>query len=126
MALIDMYSDLTVDYTFDLTKFIRQARDSDPAVKKELKEKLTNEVIQPFFGHIESRLKKSGTGFLVGDKLSFVDLGLFRLVEMADDHNLNSKQMILEKFPLVRYHFKMISDLPNISNWIRNREDYLY
>ena len=112
-----------VDFSFDLVKFIWEP---DQEAKKIFKKTFTSEKIPQFMKHFENKLKETNTGFVIGTKLTFVDVALFRIVECIDDNSLFCRQMVLNSYPLIKAHYEKIGSLPKIAEWIKNRPDYLY
>jgi len=124
MAQCDMYSDCLVDYGQKLVEWIwcPQAE-----AKKELQARLVDEHLPKTMDIFEKKLAEpKSSGFVIGSKLTFVDVALFRVCEAADDNYLNAKAKIFENYPLIGAWFERVSNLPGIAEWIANRPNYLY
>lgn len=117
------YADLVVDFSFNLVKFIWEPNQE---IKKVFKKTFTEDIIPQTMKHFENKLKENNTGFLIGKKLTFVDLALFRIVENVEENFLFCRQMVLDSNPLVKAHYEKISSIPNIAEWIKNRPNFIY
>ncbi|KHJ90796.1 glutathione S-transferase protein [Oesophagostomum dentatum] len=115
-SLADQYADYRVEvkpYVYTLLGFMK-AGDLD---------KLKKEVMMPgrdkFLGFITKFLKKSKSGFLVGDKVTWVDL-------LISEHMADMSARIpefLDGFPEVKAHMEKVRSIPALKKWIETRPD---
>eukprot|EP01121_Diplochlamys_sp_Union-15-3_P022543 TRINITY_DN9633_c0_g1_i1.p1 TRINITY_DN9633_c0_g1~~TRINITY_DN9633_c0_g1_i1.p1 ORF type:complete len:119 (+),score=10.37 TRINITY_DN9633_c0_g1_i1:280-636(+) len=66
--------------------------------------------LMPSLSRINDSLALKETPFLVGNKLSFVDLFLFSLVDALQKENIN----VLDEFPLIGFAHAVILNRPKI------------
>ncbi|KAL6736886.1 glutathione S-transferase protein [Ancylostoma duodenale] len=86
-------------------------------------EKLTKELLLPscekFFGFMTKFLKKSNSGYLVGDSLTYADLYLAETsVELAKKF-----PTIYDGFPEVKAHAEKVRSNPALKKWIETRPE---
>jgi hypothetical protein len=80
-------------------------------------------ISQDFGPTFEKQLEKNGTGFLVGDSLTWVD---FYLACFSDYIVTFGKPEILDKFPRLGYHKNAVFSLPQVQEHVRNRPETLF
>lgn len=78
---------------------------------------LFDEIWPENLSFFESQLNKTGTGYLVGDKMSWADLYLSQMTDFLD----NEKTPLLNDFPLVRKLDKKVRSLTSIKKWLTRR-----
>uniref|UniRef100_A0A8R1IXB1 glutathione transferase n=1 Tax=Caenorhabditis japonica TaxID=281687 RepID=A0A8R1IXB1_CAEJA len=91
-------------------------------------DKLYKEVFLPSFKKnyqlFTKFLKSSGSGFLVGDSLTWVDLLVAQHTAdllPASGSVFVAKGLILNEFPELRAHQQKIHAIPNIEKWLKTR-----
>ncbi|VWU52299.1 glutathione S-transferase, putative [Hepatocystis sp. ex Piliocolobus tephrosceles] len=89
---------------------------------KENETTFLNEELPKWSGYFEKLLKKNNTNYFVGNELTYADLAVFNLYDDIEIKYPNS----LNKFPLLKEHTELISNLPNIKNYIANRKESVY
>jgi glutathione S-transferase len=67
----------------------------------------------------EAKLKKTNTGYLVGNKLTWADLYLFNTIDRLGEN----KQVAFEHTPTIKKHLDDIKNIPNIKNWLTIRPE---
>ena len=85
--------------------------------KKELQDRLTNEVIPNNMKLFESKLAKTNTGYLIGNGLTWADLYLSSILEWLGPN----KDAVLNNFPHLKAFEQKIRSLPRIAEWISKR-----
>lgn len=123
MAQCDMYSDALVDYSFN---FVQWLWCPFPDLRIQLKTKLVGEQFPAIMKIFEERLTNSKSGFIIGDKLTFVDVCLFCMVDGSDKNYFDHKTIIFETYPHVKEHFEKIGNIPRIAEWLEKRPNYPY
>lgn len=114
-------ADMIVDSTHDLrAKLIRIRFESDPDKKENLIKDFYDNELPARLGGYKAVLKDKD--FLVGDKLTYADIALFELLNsfLADGEPVVPKQ--LEKFPLLVEYYKRVLSVPQINDWVVNRD----
>lgn len=123
MAECDMYGEPVGEFTLDIVKFVWER---DQKKKQEFKRVLDSEIIPTYFNKYEKKLEKSKSGFLIGSRLSWVDIALFRSCEGVNDNFINMQEKVFETYPHVKKHFEFIANVPRIAEHLKNRPNYLY
>lgn len=113
-AEVDMYADQITDMVNDMVAIHHE---TDEARKKALEEKMQNEKMPSYMKSLEVRLAKNGTGYFVGDSLTWVDLYLSIVLEWLRD----KKDALLAHFAQVKAHDERVRSLPKIAEWIAKR-----
>ncbi len=123
MAQCDMYAECLADFTYKLVEWMWCPVKE---TKNTLKQTLLNELLPKTMNAFEKKLNESTSGFLIGSKLSYIDIMLFRLCEGANDNFLNAQPLIFDNYPHVKALYARIGSLPNIAEYIANRPNYVY
>jgi glutathione S-transferase len=114
-ALVDSYADLMNDM---LAGFIKAHYEVDPEKKKELFAKYFNEGIKEFLKHFEKAITENKSGFLVGDRVTWVDLSFSVLWEWIPQE---PKQALFTEFQSCKAHYEKKVSLPKIAEWFEKR-----
>jgi len=72
-----------------------------------------------WLGFLEAILKKNGSGYFVGKKVSLADIYVFTLTEEAHNAKLG-----LEHFPLLAAHLALMQARPNLAAYIADPARY--
>uniref|UniRef100_A0A914HV16 Glutathione S-transferase n=1 Tax=Globodera rostochiensis TaxID=31243 RepID=A0A914HV16_GLORO len=89
-----------------------------------LAERCLRPCITEDFGPVfERHLEANNTGYLVGDKLTWVD---FFAASFADLALTFGRFDILDRFPRVLHHCRAVYSLPQLQQHIKNRPDTLF
>ena len=88
-----------------------------PTGSPEEVEKSKTELLNKNLGYLEAQLNKTGTGFLVGDSVTWLDLYLVIVL----DSLLDKKEKILSIFPAIKKADEKVRALPKIATWIAKR-----
>ncbi|KAL6048725.1 Glutathione S-transferase P [Balamuthia mandrillaris] len=109
-ALIDQFSEGVGEFA---TAGLKVIFAPEGANKAELLAKFLSEDLPKWLGHFDRALAKNGTGFFVGDKVSYADVGLlvtlnfvFKLLEGARE--------VFEGFSQVKAAYEKVASLPKI------------
>jgi glutathione S-transferase len=92
-------------------------RESDEAKKAELQRKLAEETVPVQMAIFESRLAKTGSGYLVPSGLTFADLYLTLVIDWLGD----KKEAALANFPHLKQLTHNVNTHPKIAAWIARR-----
>lgn len=94
--------------------------ESNEERKAELEKKYLEEQQSGFLAGLEKILRQNndGDGFVVGDSLTWADLGL---INMADWVKLAGEGEKLDKYEKLSAHRKRIAALPNVAEWLEKR-----
>lgn len=93
-------------------------KEQDNAKKVEIFKNLIETTIIPFITAFENILQTNGTGYFVGDKISYADLAIFHIFWF-----MNSKILpgALRKYPKLHEFVEKISTIDSIKEWISSR-----
>jgi glutathione S-transferase len=111
-AECDMYGEQLNDL-FDM--MVKRHFETDESKKKEI-QRVLMELIPKCMCILESKLKRTNTGFLVGNSLTWIDLYTSNILDA-----LGPCSLILQKFSLIEAHFNQIRSIPNIAKWLEIR-----
>ncbi|CAJ0914413.1 unnamed protein product, partial [Mesorhabditis belari] len=116
-AQIDAWADQFVDYNNELRPYFVVVAGFGEGDK----EKLYADVVEParekFLPLVAKQLKENGSGFLVGSKVSWVDLHLAGHIETF----LSFVPHFADKYPEVVAHQKKVHAIPELKKWIEKR-----
>ena len=113
-ALVDMYADQVSDL---INELVKAHFESDESRKEQLNAKVQSETLPNSLRLFEQRLAQTGTGYLVGNGLTYADLHLFATLEWLGD----KRDQVLAHFPLVQKLDKTIRAHERIAAWIASR-----
>nr|AYN44477.1 glutathione S-transferase S4 [Brachionus calyciflorus] len=113
-AIVDMYADQVSDV---LAEFAKTARESDANKKKEIEQKIENEIMPKNLKLFEARIAESRSGYLVPSGLTWADLYLFNLLEMLGEKRV----MVLEAFPNLKGLDQKIRNNPRMAAYLAKR-----
>lgn len=117
-ARVDMVVEQLIDFQ---NAFIKAHFEQDETKKKELNEKLANEVVPQNLQFLEKILQsnKSGSDWYVGDSITLADIVAFNIWGWVRDKIAPA----LEKFPLVKANDEKVGNLSQITEWIAKRPE---
>lgn len=91
---------------------------SQPEEKKpEGKKKMETELFPKHLALLENILRRSGTDYFVGDKISIADIQFFNTFWSFKTDYPN----VLNAFPLLQALYQRVSERPRISEWLHKR-----
>ncbi|XP_067685412.1 uncharacterized protein [Haliotis asinina] len=103
-------------YTHMLKHFMEKDKARQAEILKE-----NNTVHYPkFLGFFESILKKNGTGFFVGDRITLADIAVFDTLDGKIDAS------VVDSFPLVKENGKKVRTSEKIAQWLDKRPKTAY
>jgi glutathione S-transferase len=109
-----MYVDQVTDLLYEMSK-IRLEPDESKIL--ELTTKFHREILPKHLTIFETKLNHTNSGYLVGKGLTFADLFQMNILERLGD----KKEEILNNFPTIKKHDKIIRAFPNIYKWLLSR-----
>ncbi|KAH7703872.1 GST-5 protein [Aphelenchoides avenae] len=122
-ALCDMYAEYVQDTIMRGHRYFWTMIGLEPAEKEpELRESTFLPTVKDFGETIEKQLKSNGTGFIVGKKLTWVDIFIACFVDMYMEGGKDA----FSKYPLVEKHRQMVFGQPGIKEYVAKRPNYPY
>ncbi|CAJ0574712.1 unnamed protein product, partial [Mesorhabditis spiculigera] len=116
-AQVDAWADQINDYMTSVDPFFRyKAGFAEGDADAEF-----NDVVvkarDTFFPLVVKQLKEAGSGYLVGNKVSWADLFLNYHVETF----LGFRPDYIDKYPEIAAHLKKVRDIPELKKWVSQR-----
>ncbi|CAI5454600.1 unnamed protein product [Caenorhabditis angaria] len=93
-------------------------KEQEQAKKVEIFRSLIDTTIIPFISAFENLLISNGTGYFVGDKISYADLAIFHIFWFMNTKILPGS---LRKYPKLLEFVDKIANIDNIKKWIAQR-----
>ncbi|CAJ0574724.1 unnamed protein product, partial [Mesorhabditis spiculigera] len=121
-AEVDAWGDQISDYIMETIFYFRYKTgfaSGDPEAE------FKNVVIparERFFPIVVKQLKENGSGYLIGNKVTWADLYLNNHVETF----MNFDAGYLDKYPEILAHLKKVRDIPALKKWIEKRPKHKY
>ncbi|XP_046646250.1 glutathione S-transferase 1-like [Daphnia pulicaria] len=113
-------ADMFIDCVYDLHAGMRPvAREKDPEKQQEIFDKVNEEMIQPHAKKIEEILIKNGSGFLVGNALTWADIAYYAYFTTPMMDRLGGQ--VLESHPHLKKLIQHVGDIPTIKKYIETR-----
>ncbi|CAI2332120.1 unnamed protein product [Caenorhabditis sp. 36 PRJEB53466] len=119
-AEVDALADQFKDYANDVQPYFSVLAGFKPGDKNELRAEVFVPNFQKHFAFFEKKLAENGSGFLVGNSLTWVDL----LISQHVQDVLETDLTVVEQFGKVLAHRKKVQNLERIKQWIATRPDY--
>ncbi|KAK2716000.1 glutathione S-transferase 1-like [Artemia franciscana] len=116
-AFADAYIDVVNDITYALVPMFREENDEK---KREIGAAVFNKTIVPYLEKVEKHLKESGTGYIVGDSITWADLAYFQLLDLLWQRFGRAH---LDSFPNLMKLHETVINIPNIKKWIDTRPE---
>ncbi|CAJ0579695.1 unnamed protein product, partial [Mesorhabditis spiculigera] len=118
MAWVDAIVDGFKDYYKEITDYYYTALGfMNKGDKQELYKTVYIPARDKYFGNLEERLEKNGTGFLVGDSVTWADLVVADHMTTILLHHADA----FDNFPKVQALKKRVDEIPQIAAWIKER-----
>lgn len=115
-AQVNSLADQYKDYSSEARPYFYAVMGFGPGDVETLKKDIFLPAFEKFYGFLVNFLKASGSGFLVGDSLTWIDLAIAQ--HSAD---LIAKGGDFSKFPELKAHAEKIQAIPQIKKWIETR-----
>ncbi|KAF8543646.1 glutathione S-transferase [Trichophaea hybrida] len=84
------------------------------------------ERIPKFFGYFNRVLEKNGTGWLVGDKLTYADLFVFHVVDGIKYSFPKAAERTLKKLEKLQEHYERVKSRPRIKAYLESERRQKY
>jgi len=99
--------------------------ENDDVKKGVLMAKFRSDSVSQNMQFFESKLKQTGSGFLIGDKLTIADLSIIVSLDTLTNGGFKIADLneICDKFPLIKKHQATIKSIPQIATWIKSRSN---
>ncbi|KAL6049192.1 Glutathione S-transferase P [Balamuthia mandrillaris] len=111
-ALIDQFNEGIGEFGLCGGKAVFPPPGEDPSKVAELRGKFLSEDMPKWLGFFERALAKNGTGYFVGENVSYADLQL--LVVLHFLFRMEGVREGLENFPRVKATYEKVANLPKV------------
>jgi len=122
MAFADMLCDGITDIITAGRPFVLAHIANDMAKKKEEYEKFRTDSLIPFLTKYAKFLKENGTGWFVGNGLTWADLTVAEYVDRIQ--TTYGDDLPKKDFPTLEEHRKKIHEMPSIAKYVKSRQNY--
>lgn len=92
--------------------------EKDPEKKEELKKTLIETTVPKYLGKVENIQKENGGDFLVGQKLTWIDIQYAHFLEMFE---VTTGPEVTAAYPNLKKLQKAVFETPEIKEWIDKR-----
>eukprot|EP01087_Luapelamoeba_hula_P007681 TRINITY_DN187_c0_g1_i1.p1 TRINITY_DN187_c0_g1~~TRINITY_DN187_c0_g1_i1.p1 ORF type:complete len:218 (+),score=48.27 TRINITY_DN187_c0_g1_i1:40-693(+) len=116
-AKIDVINEGVVDLTYAIYKVVFYTPAGEQ--REEGKAKFVKDTLPKLLGHFEAVLAKNndGTGYLVGDKISYADLSFFDATKFLQQFP-GASEFLQEKAPLCAGLVRRVGEIPQIKAYL--------
>ncbi|CAL2033600.1 unnamed protein product [Caenorhabditis brenneri] len=115
-AQVNALADQFKDYSSEAKPYFYAKMGFGPGDVETLKKDVFLPAFEKFYTFLSKALKQSGSGFLIGDGLTWIDLAIAQ--HSAD---LLAQGTDFGKFPDLKAHSEKIQSIPQIKKWIDTR-----
>ncbi|XP_046575226.1 glutathione S-transferase 1-like [Haliotis rubra] len=102
------------------THMLKHFYEKDPAKQAEILKENNKDHYPKYLGFFESILKKNGSGFFVGNRITLADIAVFDTLDGKIDASL------VESFPLIKENCKKVRANEKIAQWLDKRPKTAY
>jgi len=113
-AKCDEYGDACKDFIGEYRGFMTE---QDPEKKAAVLNKLDEEVSPVFYGRFEKILKANGSGWLVGSKVTWIDLHLANFLEISRAMSPGKDHLATGQYPLLKSLMEKVFEMPQIKKY---------
>ena len=122
-AQVDALSDQFKDFCKSFQPYIAAIFGVGEGDKEKLKEEVFLPAAKTNLPYFVRALKNSGSGYLVGDSLTYMDLMIAELTSSFFEKNAPE---VLDEFPEMRKHYKKVQSHPDLKKWIETRPETVF
>jgi len=116
----DMFSRGGMELFGEMRKKLMEKVDND-AIIKEKYQKWKSEGLGPFLKLYEEFLKKNGTGFLVGSKVTWADIIVAEWLDCFSHITFTGDTHLLKDYPNLAALVKAVHEMPGIAEYVKKR-----
>ncbi|EGT40878.1 hypothetical protein CAEBREN_08009 [Caenorhabditis brenneri] len=116
-AQVDALGDQFKDYRIEARPFFRVKMGFGEGDVEKLQKEVFLPALNKMYGIFTKYLKEAGSGYLVGNGLTWIDLAIAQ--HSAD--LLQHDEKVLDEFPEMKEHRLRVHNIPNIKKWIEER-----
>ena len=113
--------DQVIDTVTDINVLINPSmRESDPELKKRMRDDLSSDALPKYFGYLERILEENDSGWFVGDEMTVADIAVWSMLGWIAQGVLDNIPSSLPKtFERLTRLYNEMSRMPKIQEWKR-------
>lgn len=113
--------DQVIDTVTDINVLINPSmRESDPVIKKQMRQNLSNDSLPKYFGYLERILEENDSGWLVGDEMTVADIAVWSMLGWIAQDVLDGVPRDLPKrFKRLTRLYNEMGKMPKVQEWKR-------
>ena len=113
--------DQVIDTVTDINVLINPSmRESDPELKKRMRDDLSSDALPKYFGYLERILEENDSGWFVGDEITVADIAVWSLLGWIAQGVLDGIPHDLSKpFERLTSLYNAMGRMPKVQEWKR-------
>ena len=113
--------DQVIDTVTDINVLINPSmHESDPAIKRQMRDDLSSDALPKYFGYLEKILEVNDSGWFVGDEMTVADIAVWSMLGWIAQGVLDNIPSSLPKtFERLTRLYNEMSRMPKIQEWKR-------
>ena len=113
--------DQVIDTVTDINVLINPSmHESDPAIKRQMRDDLSSDALPKYFGYLERILEENDSGWFVGDEMTVADIAVWSMLGWIAQGVLDNIPSSLPKtFERLTRLYNEMSRMPKIQEWKR-------
>jgi glutathione S-transferase len=113
--------DQVIDTVTDINVLINPSmRESDPELKKRMRDDLSSDALPKYFGYLERILEENDSGWFVGDEMTVADIAVWSLLGWIAQGVLDGIPHDLSKpFERLTSLYNVMGRMPKVQEWKR-------
>lgn len=113
--------DQVIDTVTDINVLINPSmRESDPSIKKLMRDDLSSDALPKYFGYLENILEANDSGWFVGDEMTVADIAVWSMLGWIAQGVLDGIPPGLPKpFERLTRLYNKMSRMPKVQEWKR-------
>ena len=113
--------DQVIDTVTDINVLINPSmHESDPAIKRQMRDDLSSDALPKYFGYLEKILEVNDSGWFVGDEMTVADIAVWSMLGWIAQGVLDDIPSTLPKtFKRLTRLYNEMSTMPKIQEWKR-------
>jgi glutathione S-transferase len=110
-----------IDTVTDINVLINPSmRESDPELKKRMRDDLSSDALPKYFGYLERILEENDSGWFVGDEMTVADIAVWSLLGWIAQGVLDGIPQDLPKpFERLTSLYNEMGRMPKVQEWKR-------
>ena len=113
--------DQVIDTVTDINVLINPSmHESDPAIKRQMRDDLSSDALPKYFGYLEKILEVNDSGWFVGDEMTVADIAVWSMLGWIAQGVLDNIPSSLPKtFERLTRLYNEMSSMPKVQEWKR-------